>query len=266
MRGRALELGSGRDDRRRPRLLLRVLARAAAGHPAHDRRLDRRRRGGVSDISARNSPRCSASRRRTSCSRRCAARRTPTATSRRSSAQSRCCSARRRCSALEAALEQIWGARELVPKGVRGWVRTRILSFGLILAVGFLLLVSLSLTTALAALRRLSGARFDRVRRARRLLDFAISIGLVTGLDRADLPLHARAPHAVAPMLWGALVTALLFHLGRWAIGVVPRTRDAAFGVRRRRVVRGAAAVAVLLGADLPARRGVHRLLRRSAR
>jgi membrane protein len=59
--------------------------------------------------------------------------------------------------ALEAALEQIWGARELVPHGFRGWVRARVLSFGLILAVGFLLLVSLSLSTALSALREGSG-------------------------------------------------------------------------------------------------------------
>ena len=40
--------------------------------------------------------------------------------------------------------------------GIHGWIRSRVLSFGLILAVGFLLLVSLSVSTALSALRRLS--------------------------------------------------------------------------------------------------------------
>jgi membrane protein len=62
--------------------------------------------------------------------------------------------------ALEAALEQIWGARELVPQGIRGWIRTRVLSFGLILAVGFLLLVSLVLSTALSAVRTAIARRF----------------------------------------------------------------------------------------------------------
>jgi membrane protein len=42
--------------------------------------------------------------------------------------------------ALEAALERIWRAQALVPSGVYGWLRARMLSFGLILAVGFLLL------------------------------------------------------------------------------------------------------------------------------
>jgi uncharacterized BrkB/YihY/UPF0761 family membrane protein len=84
--------------------------------------------------------------------------------------------------ALESALEQIWGARELVPKGFRGWVRARILSFGLILAVGFLLLVSLSLSTALAALREAIGRRFTEWVVVAGALDFVISTALVTGL------------------------------------------------------------------------------------
>ena len=33
--------------------------------------------------------------------------------------------------ALEAALQQIWGARKLAPSGIRGWVRSRLLSLWL---------------------------------------------------------------------------------------------------------------------------------------
>ena len=84
--------------------------------------------------------------------------------------------------ALEAALEQIWDARALVPKGVRGWIRSRLLSFGVILAVGFLLLVSLSISTALAALRKVVAERFSEFVFIAALLDFAISIGLITAL------------------------------------------------------------------------------------
>ena len=120
--------------------------------------------------------------------------------------------------ALEAALEQIWGARELVPKGLRGWVRTRLLSFGLILAVGFLLLVSLSLSTALAALRAAVGRRFTEFVVLAGILDFVISIGLVTGLIALIYRYMPARRMQWRPILWGALVTALLFHLGRWGI------------------------------------------------
>jgi membrane protein len=120
--------------------------------------------------------------------------------------------------ALEAALEQIWGARELVPRGLRGWVRTRILSFGLILAVGFLLLVSLSLSTALAALRAAIGRRFTEFVVLAGVLDFVISIGLVTGLIALIYRYMPARRMQWRPILWGALVTALLFHLGRWGI------------------------------------------------
>ncbi|HET9448257.1 MAG TPA: YihY/virulence factor BrkB family protein [Steroidobacteraceae bacterium] len=134
--------------------------------------------------------------------------------------------------ALEAALTQIWGATDLVPKGFRGWIRARILSFGLILAVGFLLLVSLSLTTALAALREAIGRRFTEFVVLAGVLDFAISTGLVTGLIALIYRYMPARRMEWRPVLLGALVTALLFHLGRWGIGwyLSRSTQPSAFG------------------------------------
>jgi membrane protein len=134
--------------------------------------------------------------------------------------------------ALEAALEQIWEARALVPKGVRGWVRSRLLSFGLILAVGFLLLVSLTISTALSALRKVVAERFSEVIWLAAVLDFVISIGLVTGLIALIYRYLPAKRLAWRPILWGALITALLFHLGRWAIGLYlgKSTQPSAFG------------------------------------
>jgi len=134
--------------------------------------------------------------------------------------------------ALESALEQIWGARELVPKGVRGWIRTRLLSFGLILAVGFLLLVSLSLSTALTALREAIGRHFTGFVVLAGVLDFVIATALVTGLIALIYRyMPARRLHW-RPILWGAFVTALLFHLGRWGIAwyLGRSTQPSAFG------------------------------------
>jgi membrane protein len=134
--------------------------------------------------------------------------------------------------ALEAALEQIWGARELVPTGLRGWIRTRVLSFGLILAVGFLLLVSLSLSTALTVLREAIGRRFTEFVVLAAVLDFVISVGLVTGLIALIYRYMPARRMAWRPILWGALVTALLFHLGRWGIAwyLGRSTQPSAFG------------------------------------
>jgi membrane protein len=134
--------------------------------------------------------------------------------------------------ALESALEQIWGARGLAPSGVRGWIRARILSFGLILAVGFLLLVSLSLSTALAALRDAIGRRFAEFVVLAGVLDFAISTALVTGLIALIYRYMPARRLEWRPILWGALVTALLFHLGRWGIAwyLGRSTQPSAFG------------------------------------
>ena len=134
--------------------------------------------------------------------------------------------------ALEAALEQIWGARDLAPKGFRGWIRARVLSFGLILAVGFLLLVSLSLSTALAALREAIGRRFTELVVVAGALDFLISTALVTGLIALIYRYLPARRLEWRPILWGALVTALLFHLGRWGTAwyLGRSTQPSAFG------------------------------------
>jgi membrane protein len=134
--------------------------------------------------------------------------------------------------ALESALEKIWGAAKLAPRGVYGWVRARVLSFGVILAVGFLLLISLSISTALTALRGLVVERFSGVVVLVAALDFAITIALVTGLIALIYRFLPAKRLAWRPILWGALVTALLFHVGRWAISLYlgQATQPTAFG------------------------------------
>ena len=134
--------------------------------------------------------------------------------------------------ALEAALEQIWGASALAPTGVKGWIRSRILSFGVILAVGFLLLVSLSLSTALTALRGVVAERFAGLVVLTAVIDFAISIGLITGLIALIYRYLPAKRLPWRPILWGALATALLFHLGRYLVGLYlsKSTQPSAFG------------------------------------
>ncbi|HUQ10604.1 MAG TPA: YihY/virulence factor BrkB family protein [Steroidobacteraceae bacterium] len=134
--------------------------------------------------------------------------------------------------ALQEALQQIWGGRESLPKGWRAFVKTRLLSFGFILAIGFLLLVSLTLTTALAGLRGYVTRHFGGVVGLLAGVDFLLSIALGTGLVSL---MYRYLPAKRLPwrhVLTGALVTALLFHLGRWGIGLYlgKATQPTAYG------------------------------------
>lgn len=134
--------------------------------------------------------------------------------------------------ALEDALERIWGTKALVPGGMRGWLRSRVLSFGLILAVGFLLLVSLTISTALASLRTSIGSHVAQIALLTGVIDFLVSTALIAGLFAL---VYQYMPARRLPwrhVLWGGLLTALLFHAGRWAIGLylVHSTTPSAFG------------------------------------
>ena len=122
-------------------------------------------------------------------------------------------------------------ARDAAAQLARGGARA-LLSFGFILAVGFLLLVSLTLTTALAALRGYALRHFEGMVGLFASMDFLLSIALGTGLVAL---IYRYLPARRLPwrqVLTGALVTALLFHLGRWAIGLYlgRATQPTAFG------------------------------------
>ena len=122
--------------------------------------------------------------------------------------------------ALENALQQVWGGRDALHRTWRASLRARLMSFGFILAIGFLLLVSLTLTTALAALRGYIVRHFEGMVGLVAAMDFLLSIGLGTGLVALMYRYLPAKRLAWRHVLTGALVTALLFHLGRWGIGL----------------------------------------------
>lgn len=123
-------------------------------------------------------------------------------------------------SALESALEQVWGARDAAPRGWRGFVRTRVISFGFVLAVGFLLLVSLTLSTAISGLRDWVAHRYEGLVALLGIVEFIVSTALGTGLIALIYRYLPALRLAWRHVLLGALVTALLFQVGRWGIGL----------------------------------------------
>ena len=134
--------------------------------------------------------------------------------------------------ALQDALEVMWKSGVSTASGLWGWVRTRLLSFGFILALGFLLLVSLTLTTALSNLRTWVVDRYPALVVAIGAIDLLISLGLVTTLFTL---IYRYMPARRLPwrkVLLGGLLTAVLFDLGRRAIGLylAHSTQASAFG------------------------------------
>jgi membrane protein len=134
--------------------------------------------------------------------------------------------------ALESALRQVWGTKVPTSGGWRGFVRTRVVSFGFILAIGFLLLVSLTMTTALAGLREWIGHRYEGWVAALGVLEFVLSTALGTGLIALMYRYLPAVRLAWRHVLVGALVTTLLFQAGRWGIGLYlgKATQPSTFG------------------------------------
>ena len=122
---------------------------------------------------------------------------------------------------LQSALDRIWQVP--APKAESGiWhlLRTRLLSFGLVLGLGFLLVVSLVVSAALAALGKWSGGWFEGWDVVLEILNFAVSFGIFTLLFAMIYKIMPRAMIPWRDVWTGAAVTALLFTIGKVLIGL----------------------------------------------
>ncbi|WP_242163796.1 YihY/virulence factor BrkB family protein [Lysobacter sp. M15] len=97
--------------------------------------------------------------------------------------------------------------------GLRAWIRKRVLSFGVVLALGFLLLVATAVSTLLQLILAGMPSLLPVFGSLASLALYALSFALLYHFlpDR-----RVRWRQA----LFGGLITAGLFVLGRWAIGI----------------------------------------------
>ena len=119
---------------------------------------------------------------------------------------------------LEDDLDRIWEAPPRQESGLTALVRARVLSFGLILGIGFLLLVSLLVGSGLAALAhywRFSVTDAGLVF----VLDFSVTVAAFTIVFAMLFKWLPHVEIAWADVWAGGLVTAVLFNVGRLAIG-----------------------------------------------
>lgn len=121
---------------------------------------------------------------------------------------------------LQDTLDHIWRAPQRPQAGPWALLRTRVLSFGLVLGVGFLLIVSLLVDAVLAAgQQRWAGAE-GATSLAIELLGAGAGFALTATLFAMIFKWMPRARIAWGDVWAGALLTALLFTLGRQAIGL----------------------------------------------
>ncbi len=121
---------------------------------------------------------------------------------------------------LQNALDRIWRVPKRAKGGIGRLVRSRLLSFGMILGIGFLLMVSLVVSAALAALGKLGRPLFAHWEFFANILFVLISFAFTMTLFALIYKIIPRAKVAWADVWIGAAVTALLFTIGKSLIGL----------------------------------------------
>jgi membrane protein len=121
---------------------------------------------------------------------------------------------------LQAALNTIWRVKVKPGVNLRAFLIDRVRSFGLVMAIGFLLMVSLAVTAALAALNGWLSQYGPDVPLVWSGVSMLVSLTVTTGLFALlfrflpDVHLHWR------DVMTGALATAVLFTIGQLLIGL----------------------------------------------
>lgn len=122
---------------------------------------------------------------------------------------------------LQSDLDRIWKAPAAKQReGIWGLLRRRVLSLGLVVSIGFLMLVSLLVSAALAALSRWWSGWLEDFAWLMHVLDIVVSIAVVTLMFALMYKILPRVKIAWRDVWFGAFVTSLLFTIGKFVVGL----------------------------------------------
>ena len=122
---------------------------------------------------------------------------------------------------LQGAMDRIWQTPVGKEQGGLWYlIRRRIVTFGMLLAIAFLLLVSLAVSAFISALQSLWNAPTPALEIAWQAINFAVSFIMVAGLFALMFKMLPRVSVAWGDVLIGAGFTALLFNIGKFLIGL----------------------------------------------
>ncbi len=121
--------------------------------------------------------------------------------------------------ALQDGLNTIWEVKLKPGRGILGIIKDRFLSLAMVLGVGFLLLVSLVVSAATAALGKYVGGLLPLPSIMLEVLNFVVSFAVVTLLFALIYKVLPDVEISWNDVWIGALITALLFTIGKVGIG-----------------------------------------------
>lgn len=122
---------------------------------------------------------------------------------------------------LQGAFDRIWQApRETRNSGIWALIRSRLLSFGIILGMGFLMMVSLVFSAAMAAMGKWWGSVFSDMALLADGLNFILSFILASVVFAMLYKFMPRVRMSWHDVWAGAIVTALLFAVGKFLIAM----------------------------------------------
>ncbi|OIQ84368.1 ribonuclease BN/unknown domain fusion protein [mine drainage metagenome] len=122
---------------------------------------------------------------------------------------------------LKGSLDELWGVKNTLPSAfsVR-FIKTRLLSFGMVLVLAFLLLVSLVVSATLAMLERYADMALGTSAAVLEATSSGISFGVIACLFAVIYKMLPDAPLSWRDVWIGSVFTAGLFSLGKYAIGL----------------------------------------------
>lgn len=122
---------------------------------------------------------------------------------------------------LQSDLDRIWKAPAAKrPEGLWGLLRSRVLSLGLVVSIGFVMLASLVISAALAALSGMWGGMFGDVEWLLQIVNFLVGLAVAAVLFALMYKILPRVSIAWRDVWIGALVTAVLFSVGKFLVGL----------------------------------------------
>jgi membrane protein len=122
---------------------------------------------------------------------------------------------------LQGALNAIWKVpgRE-APRGIWNWIKARLLSFSLVCGAAFLLIVSLVVSAILSAVNETVTGWLPGIDVLAQLANFLLTFGLLIVLFAMIYQWLPETDLAWSDVWVGAAVTALLFSIGKYLIGL----------------------------------------------
>ncbi|MGB7413724.1 MAG: YihY/virulence factor BrkB family protein [Thermosynechococcaceae cyanobacterium] len=121
---------------------------------------------------------------------------------------------------LQDSLNTIWKVKPKPGRGLMSFIRDRILSFAMVLGIGFLLLVALIFSAGLAAFSTFLRNGSDGFIQLGQILNFVISFGVITVLFALIYKVLPDVLIKWSDVWVGAVITSTLFAIGKSLIGL----------------------------------------------